>query len=337
MYARQCRAGKKFGIDAAQNILNTFINHIKFGIKDGQMTVIAQIPYKDGVLVVADSRATAQPEDYSSVGDYENKITYIDGYVKTAKSKDGNVITAAGGDVSLDGIISATVMEKADELESMKSGDTSRSIEVLRDKLKNVADIIGGSNLFGEMHANVLCTVRCYDGVVRTIKTSMNTEKATAPEDRVHVELVDLRLEMPEGLARGPDYIVQAALRHFVNSNCPDIAHRTMEDAVAAASMLENHYINQSTEVDTKFGRARENTVGAPVTIIAVQKDRNIELTMGKTEMSIISAKNFAQVKEFIRNKMDIEQMEAEARMARAAQPVAKHENAHSKLLRSTS
>ncbi len=301
------------------------------------MTVIAQIPYKDGVLVVADSRATAQPEEYSSVEDFENKIAYIDGYVKTAKSKDGNIITAAGGDVSLDGIISATVMEKANELESMKSGDTSRGIEALRDKLKNVAGIIGGSKLFGEMYANVLCTVRCSDGIVRTIKTSINTGKSVAPEDRVNVELVDLRLEMPEGLAKGPDYMVQAALRHFVNSNCPDTAHRTMEDAVAAASMLENYYINQSTETETRLGKARENTVGAPVTMIAVQKDRNIELTMGKTEMSIINAKNFAQVKEFIRNKMAIEQMEAEARMARTAQPAAKRENAHSGLLRSTS
>ena len=62
-----------------------------------EMTVIAEIPYKDGVLTVADSRLTFS----LNLPFMSDRMMHSDGHRKIFESKDGDMVVAAGGDVIL--------------------------------------------------------------------------------------------------------------------------------------------------------------------------------------------------------------------------------------------
>jgi hypothetical protein len=282
------------------------------------MTVIAQIPYKDGILVVADSRITIEPKEYSSADDFESKVTYSDGQSKITKSKDGMVVTADGGDVLIDCELVSVIIGKSSGLEGINAGNR-QGLDEVNAELDNVMAAINGSKTFGGKHGIVLATVKCTDGSIRSLISKMRTTSDAGTQGNASARLVDMKLESPAGYAAGPDIMAQDLLKYFVNMNCPDASKRTMEDAMAAAIMLENYYINQPTYENTKYGKAKISTVGGPITMTAVQKDKDLDVVMGKTEMSIMEGKDFKEVKEFIVKKLGWDREVEEFRKMKAA------------------
>jgi hypothetical protein len=300
------------------------------------MTVIAEIPYKDGVLVVADSRVTIMPKEYSDEQEFERRVSYADGQSKITKSKDGNIVTASAGSALLDVLTTAVIMENVVDLEGMSSGNTVAGVAAVKDGLTKVVDMVGSSKIFGEQNAIVLVTVKCSDGVIRPLIATMDTNNDTKPEDRVLFAQLKPASQMPEGCGFGADDIVGERLKYYVNTNCPNPSARTIEDAIAVGIMLENEYINKVTYEDTKFGKALLSTVAAPIMLVGVQRGQDVELTMSKTEMSILNKKTFAEIKEFVSNKIALKQIEVEAQKAASlALPSAEIDIAHPKPLKS--
>lgn len=274
------------------------------------MTVIAVIPYKDGVLAVADSRGTATPMQYTSLEDFERNVNYDDAMQKLKMSDDHGVVILQSGNAFVASVAAKTILGYANLLEhgGLQNSALLRSI---KDDLDRKADLLANSKL-AEGGTGILFAVKDDDGTISPMLAVMDTGPNVPAGQRVAFGKIK-KDTAQYGYSFGPDEYAYTELEALINANCPNPAIRTKEDAMAVALMLENRYIKKPIYRDTQYGKAPLFTVAAPIRMHATESKAETDLTISKDEASITEDMSFAQVKTFLANKLGFKQMETES------------------------
>lgn len=196
------------------------------------MTVAAVIFYKDGVLLVSDSRGVMleRPQFASSAN---SKVTYFDDKVKSLSSTSGDVAAVALGDEDI-----ATRM--LNELLENETLLTSGSDGGLAAATLRIQVLVADSNLAGE--GGVLAAIRGADGAPRAV------EVCAASGSGKKEPAVAIR-EITKNTARGFDTSVQKYLDTMVGRHCPDKANMGLAEAVAIGFMLEERFMRHHLEI----------------------------------------------------------------------------------------
>ncbi len=214
------------------------------------MTVIAVIFYKDGALVVSDSRGTivqGNPYDPHSI-----RISHTDDQVKSVSSRSGDVVASGAGEAEAAIAMMHTLVDSEDLL---RDGNRMSMAE-LKNRLESAA---GGG---GE--AGALAAFKDRSGKVRAMMVQYGSAMQYMP--------MVLMNEINTNTAFGVDDTVPKYLEALTRKYCPDRSKTTLADAMALAFMLEDRYMHYRVEIEP--GR-RAVVVGGPMRMNVVSSDRN--------------------------------------------------------------
>ncbi len=216
------------------------------------MTVIAVIFYKDGALVVSDSRGTivqGNPYDPDPQG---VRISHTDDQVKSMSSRSGDVVVSGAGEADTAIAMMHTLV---DSEELLRNGDRT-SMEELRNRLESAASVGG--------EAGALAAFKDGSGKVRALMAQYGGMMPYVP-------MVFMN-EINANTAFGVDDTVPKYLDALTRKYCPDRSKTTLADAMALAFMLEDRYMHYRVEIEP--GR-RAVVVGGPMRMNVVSSDRN--------------------------------------------------------------
>ena len=196
------------------------------------MTVIAAIPYKGGIVMVADSRATIE-------GSGDTLLTE-----KLTKLSKG-VISAQAGSSSLIELAKAVVQKYAGDLEQGKDVKDAIRKELITLALKE------GSTGHGDSIAELLIAIKQDNGTIKLMSAGVftghapYTDPSAAPDadvgDIPHVYFNRVAYQRPT--AGGVDGSPQQVLNFIIEEHVADPSNMTEKEAEGAAYMLEHYYI----------------------------------------------------------------------------------------------
>ncbi len=219
------------------------------------MTVIASIPYKGGIVMVADSRGTIE-----STGDtiVTEKLTKLS----------NGVVSAQAGAASLIELAKVVVQKYASDLEQGKDVKAEIQKELITLALKESG--LGHTDLFAEL----LIAVKQNDGTMKTMEAMVFTghQPYSSPGGSPMADVGDLpnvyfnRVAYQRPTATGVDGSPQQVLNFIIDEHVADPAQMTENDAKGVAYLLERYYI------------AHNAYVGEPLRMIVMDKNgiRNV-------------------------------------------------------------
>ncbi len=245
------------------------------------MTVIGQIPYKDGVLIVADSRATLANQFF---------VKYIDDEQKIYRSDDKDITVAIAGNAVL-GIDAAKALTTSESIlkEYAKTGD---------EKAKKILEyILNGSS---SMPANpmagfagLLVSVRLSDNTVKTL-TILVGDLGKGKEVRF--------LDASRPFAMGVDRTVPVYLNDLLKAHCPDVNNRTLADALTIAFLLEDAYIEEHYPIP--YMGKKILGVGGAIRLRATEKDWTLEAVINKSGRKQLEGKSYDELRDYFAQRI---------------------------------
>ncbi len=260
------------------------------------MTLIALIPYKDGILSVSDSMCNYYPAKYSNVDEFESEV-YTKQVRKSFVSKDGNVVVSmAGTSIDVAGMAARMVIDNAANLEE---GD----IKTLRDDLVSMVQHINDSYGYAWAYykAGMLCAVNRTNGKIEPLMIMLDS-------DNVEIYSAKGKNFDDVGCAIGVPSNEKDALKELIKAHAPKRSDRTLEDAMAIGIMLENIYINKKLPERTMAGKAYIFQVGAPIRMEAVSKNGQTNLVVSENDSKVLYNRNFDSIRAFVAEKLKKEE-----------------------------
>jgi hypothetical protein len=260
------------------------------------MTVIAEIPYKDGVLIVADSRATLATPLF---------VNYIDDEQKVYVAPDKEVTVAIAGSAVL-GKDTAKALIKCKSLlqQYCMAKDNSQEKQNLED---TIAYVLNGASKDGNVgFSGLLVSVRLPDNTTKIFTIWVGALGTGTARDVRFVQ--DSKND-----ALGVDRTVPIYLNDLVKQNCPDKDKRDLADAMAIAFMLEDAYMEEHYPI--KNGLKKIYGVGGAIRAHAMNNTGDqIDILINKSGRKQIENKSYSELKQFFAEKL------AEAERQKAAQ-----------------
>ena len=249
------------------------------------MTIIALIPYKDGVLTISDSRGTiALP----FVALYKNRMK------KTFVSKDGDLTIAGSGGADI--IVAATyAMFNSEPLlkQYLKDNDsqTEKELEARISKITRWC--------MGNASSALLMTVRLDDGTIKTVYADINPAKLPVSKPKTKL------YQIPDGglIADGldgtvQDYLDALADKYYLKSKIE------LADALAVGFMLEDRYMEKNYTITYRL--ARVHGVGGAIKAHAMdfEKSNDISIVISKAERERLEGRSYEELRAYFAEKI---------------------------------
>jgi hypothetical protein len=255
------------------------------------MTLIALVPYKDGILSVSDSRCNTYTKDYKSIEEFEENV-YREDIKKTFISKDRSLVVSMSGAVEL---INKAVKAVLNESEELKRGNVNSINELLASVIRSFnsnKQFVGAT-----YEGGLLIAVKRIDGTIWPLAVTLN-------EDSVNIDTIDEKTFAKTGLALGVGDKAAAELEKMISKYSPDASARTKEDAMAIATMLETVFMNKRLPMPTVLGDAHVYQVGAPIRMHTIEKDSQLDILISEDEVRKLKGSDFSAVKKAMEQKI---------------------------------
>lgn len=269
------------------------------------MTVIAEIPYKSGVVTVADSRYTIEEHYFW--------IKYDDDAEKTFTSYDKDLVIATAGDEALGRTVAEYLLLNEDKLKRYCYTDDSSLRKSLIDKFNKLAlDCIGSNN------SGFYISVRLKDGSIRTMLLDIigPSDRSGSPDTKFY--------DLKEGAAMGIDGTVEPYLNALTAKYAPDKGKRDAADAMAIAFLLEDKYSEENYPIRYHFQYLYG--VGGPIVAHVTDKDASADMVIERDERKRLEQKSYEELKRYFSEKIELERRDRRG-MLRGGSPVAGKHN----------
>ncbi len=250
-----------------------------------EMTVIAEIPYKDGVLTVADSRLTFS----LNLPFMSDRMMHSDGHRKIFESKDGDMVVAAGGDVILsDKVVDYFLSHQAILEWYCKNADDETNIYI-RKQLDGMLEELP------EHMAALLVSVRLDDGRIKSFRVEVENEFGS-PFTTFE--------EITSAAAYGSPETLDEYLEKLVEKHGNEGRERSLAEAMALGFLLEDRYIDEYRVVEKTGQRIKD--VGGPIAMHATSKEpsKDVDLRIGNLERKRMEEKTYKELVAYFTDKI---------------------------------